>query len=137
MLESIKIFKDRNRRVGAFEKQKLARQGEKLALKHLKKQGYRYITSNFATAQGEIDLIMQQDEAIVFVEVKTRREESFATGQEAVNYHKQKHIEAVARQFIHQHNLYDSPCRFDVVVIVANETNKWVIRHFENAFGGR
>ena len=113
---------------------KLGQKGEKLTQKYLKKKGYKLIRSNYSTKKGEIDLIMQQDDTVVFVEVKTRQTDEFAPGELAVNFHKQKHIAAVARLFIHQNNLYDCPCRFDVVAVTLPSTGKPAIRHYENTF---
>lgn len=118
----------------AAPKQRLGLRGEKLTRRYLKKQGYRYITCNYATDQGEIDLIMQDQETIVFVEVKTRRTEEFAHGEQSVNFSKQKHLSAAARHFIHTNGLYDRPCRFDVVGVAMPERGKPVIRHWPNAF---
>ena len=80
------------------------------------------------------DLIMQDAETIVFVEVKTRRSEDFALGEESVNYPKQKHLSAAARHFIHINRLHDHPCRFDVVAVAIPDKGKPVIRHWPNAF---
>jgi putative endonuclease len=118
----------------AAKKRRLGRRGEKLTKRYLKKQGYRHIASNYATRQGEIDLIMQDEDTIVFVEVKTRRSEDFAHGEESVNYPKQRHLSAAARHFIHLNKLHDRPCRFDVVAVALPEKGKPVIRHWSNAF---
>ena len=113
----------------------LGQKGEKLARKYLKKQGYRHLRSNYATNRGEIDLIMQDGRTVVFVEVKTRQREDFVPGEAVVNYHKRKHISAVAKQFIQVHKLYDYPCRFDVVVVIFKTAkDKPEIRHQTNAF---
>jgi len=116
------------------KKRQLGRRGEKLTKRYLKKQGFRHIASNYATRQGEIDLIMQEDETIVFVEVKTRQNEDFADGEASVNFPKQKHLSAAARHFIHLNHLHDRPCRFDVVAVAIPESGKPVIRHWPNAF---
>ena len=118
----------------AAQKRRLGRRGEKLARRYLKKQGYRFIAGNYATRQGEIDLIMQDEETIVFVEVKTRKSEDFAHGEQSVNFPKQKHLSAAARHFIHMNRLYDHPCRFDVVAVAIPDKGKPVIRHWPNAF---
>jgi len=117
----------------AQHKRKLGLKGEKLARRYLKKQGYRYLAHNYATRRGEIDLIMQDEQTIVFVEVKTREDESFARGEDSVNYGKQKRIFGAARHFIHVHDLYEKPCRFDLVV-VTGINDQAVIRHHKNAF---
>jgi uncharacterized protein (TIGR00252 family) len=76
--------------MGQTTKEKLGRKGEKLALQHLKKLGYRTVTRNYRTTMGEIDLIMQEGDSLIFVEVKTRQDESFAKAEDAINFRKQK-----------------------------------------------
>ncbi len=115
----------------------LGRRGEKLARKFLQKQGYRLLQSNYNTSGGEIDLVMRDDNTIVFVEVKTRRSEKFATAESAVNYRKQKHLISAARKFIRVYRFNDHPCRFDVVAIIAPENGKPIISHYQNAFRPR
>ena len=116
---------------------KLGRAGEKLAKKFLKKQGYRHLKSNYAAGHGEIDLIMQDGRTVVFVEVKTRRNEEYVASEAVVNYHKRKHIISAARYFVQANNLHDYPCRFDVVAVVKPDKGKVVVRHQENAFSIR
>ena len=111
--------------------------GEKRALKFLRKCGYRHLRSNFFTPSGEVDLIMEDGRTIVFVEVKTRRSESFAPGEAAVNQPKQGRIQAAAQRFIQKYGLYDRPHRFDVVVVTVSEKGKYVIRHQQHAFRGK
>ena len=120
--------------VTAKEKQSRGRAGEKLARRFLKKQGYRHLSSNYTTDRGEIDLIMQEGETIVFVEVKTRKTEEFTEAEAVVNYGKRKRMSAAARHFIHKNDFYDKPCRFDVVAVITNDKDKPVIRHQKNAF---
>ena len=121
--------------MGQTNKEMLGRKGEKLALKHLKKLGYRYITKNYRTTMGEIDLIMQQGENLVFVEVKTRQDENFAKAEDAINFRKRKKLSATAHHFIQTHQLQQSPCRFDTVAVVIGDKAKPIIRHQVNAFG--
>ena len=113
---------------------KLGRAGEKLARRYLEKLGYRHLKSNYAAKQGEVDLIMQDGRTVVFVEVKTRRKEDYVDSEAVVNYHKQKHITAAARQFIHVNNLHDYAGRFDVVVVLKPSKGKAIVRHHQNAF---
>ncbi|MBN1845454.1 MAG: YraN family protein [Sedimentisphaerales bacterium] len=109
------------------------RRGELLARKYLQKQGYRHWTSNYATERGEIDLIMQDGQTIVFVEVKALQRETFVAGEQLVNVRKQSRIARAARHFLARHRLGDYPCRFDVV-IVHREGKKTVCRHWPHAF---
>ena len=108
-------------------------QGEDLAKKYLTKQGCKFIAANVATDQGEVDLIMFDRDTIVFVEVKTRSDESYAAGEDAVNREKQRHIQALARHFINVNHLQDFPCRFDVIVVTPS-LEDFDIRHQPNAF---
>lgn len=112
----------------------LGQKGEERALRYLKRRGYRHLESNFAVRGGEIDLIVQQGRTIVFVEVKTRETDAYASGEAAVNSTKRKKIEKAARHFIRAYKLHDSPCRFDVMALTWPTGGACEIRHYENAF---
>jgi putative endonuclease len=118
-------------------RQKLGREGEKLARKYLTRQGYKHIESNYLIGEGEIDLIMREGRTFVFVEVKTRQSEDFVAGECLVHYAKQRHMAAAARQFIQTHQLHEYPCRFDAVIIITPEGQKPVVRHERNIFTPR
>ena len=120
------MTKDQDRKLGS--------KGERLAKKHLEKKGYKLLKSNYTTTAGEIDLIMQDDQTVVFIEVKTRRDESFATAISAINYGKQKRISKTAKWFIQKNALQNRPCRFDAVIVIISEKNKQEITHYTNAF---
>ncbi len=126
--EGLSDWKD-NRRLGA--------KGEKLAKKILKKKGYRHIVSNYRNKTGEIDLIMQDGGTVVFIEVKTRRNEDYVATESVVNYKKQKTISKVARHYVSRYKLQKYSGRFDVVVIIMPENGKPTIRHHVDAFGYR
>lgn len=117
------------------ERQRRGRQGEKLARRFLRKRGYRLLAENYATQGGEIDLVMDDNGTLVFVEVKTRSTEGFAPAQLAVNAAKQRRLWRAARHLLLTHNLDGRPLRFDVVAVVATPgRGKPVIRHYPNAF---
>lgn len=105
--------------------------GERIAEAYLKKQGYRIISRNFTTDSGEIDLIVTDDETLVFVEVKARQSDEFGFPSEAVDLQKQRKISMVASQYIKKNMLFGAPVRFDVVEVYlgTGETN-----HIINAF---
>ena len=113
---------DNKRSIGAAYEQK--------AVEYLKEKGYSIIKQNFRCRMGEIDIIAQWNDVIVFVEVKYRKTASFGHPEEAVSYYKQEKIRKVAQFFLTGANLsMDTDCRFDVIAIEGNE-----IRHIENAF---
>ena len=113
----------------------LGRWGEKRCEKFLKGKGLKKLARNFSCKVGEIDLVMvDTDRTIVFVEVKTRADESFATAEEVITPAKKAKLNKVARYFLATHNVEDRPYRFDVVTIVLCSAERKQIRHYENAF---
>lgn len=97
--------------------QNIAKIGEKLAVEHLKIQGYQILAENYRFQRGEIDIIAKHEERIVFVEVKTRRSLKYGLPQSAVTVQKQRQISKIALAYLQKHNLIDTSCRFDVIAI--------------------
>lgn len=97
--------------------------GEDLATKFLNKQKFSIITRNYRLNNGEIDIIAEDGDDLVFVEVKTRSSIKFGTPAEAVNFLKQQQIIRVAQEYISQHNLFHKNIRFDVITVLL-EINK-------------
>ena len=79
--------------------------GEIIATNYLKQKGYKIIANNYKNPIGEIDIIAQDKNYLVFVEVKTRISRAFGDPAEAVNYFKQQKIRQVATMYLKQHNL--------------------------------
>ena len=96
---------------------RLGAQGERLAARHLKRNGYRIVSRNFRAAGAEIDLVAMDGETLVFIEVKTRLGSSAGAPQEALNYRKQAHIRRAAAIFADRNRARRCPIRFDVVAI--------------------
>ncbi len=122
------------RKQAAKRNRKLGQWGENAAKYYLQKKGYKHICSNYRCKHGEIDLIMRHRNCIVFVEVKTRRNEDFVRTELVVNSRKRKHIAATAKDYIRRYRLYRFPCRFDVVVIIKPDKGRATVRHHEHAF---
>lgn len=97
--------------------QNIAKIGEKLAVQHLKTQGYQILAENYRFQRGEIDIIAKYEERIVFVEVKTRRSLKYGLPQSAVTEQKQRQISKIALAYLQEHDLIDTSCRFDVIAI--------------------
>ncbi|MCL2367056.1 MAG: YraN family protein [Oscillospiraceae bacterium] len=108
--------------------------GEALALEHLKENGYHFIVQGFRSRVGEIDLIVENRDHIVFVEVKLRKNAHFANACEYVNKTKQNKIKNTAKLWLAAHRTDLQP-RFDVIEIYMedNAANPKII-HLENAF---
>jgi len=95
----------------------------------------RLLTRNFSCKTGEIDLIMvDSDRSIVFVEVKTRSDESFGPVEDVITQAKKTRAIRTARYFLATNNIDERPFRFDVVAIILGKSGKPEIRHYENAF---
>ena len=94
----------------------------------------KFLTANFRTDRGEIDLVMRDKDCLVFVEVKTRSSEKYAKAESAITYSKKLRMVKAARLFAKEYKLENYPLRFDVVIVMPDEKGKAVIRHYENAF---
>ena len=101
--------------------------GEWKAERFLKKQGMRVLRRRYQTPHGEIDLILQDEEIIVFAEVKYRPAGQMGDGASAVDMQKQNRLHYAARRYLKDHP--NAFVRFDVVEITAAG-----IRHIPNAF---
>jgi putative endonuclease len=111
----------------------LAEHGENLAARHLRNQGLRILLRNFRCELGEIDIVARDGKTIVFVEVKTRENDSVAP-ESAVDSDKQQHIARVARFYLSRYGLPQPPHRFDIVAIVWPPGRKPQINHIRSAF---
>ena len=105
--------------------------GEKIAESYLKKHGYRILARNFITDIGELDLVVTDDEYLIFVEVKSRTDESFGLPSEAVDLRKQRKIAMVASQYIKKNMLFGAPARFDVIEV---RLDGGEVNHIKNSF---
>ena len=98
---------------------------EKQALRYLKQQGLRLVTHNFACRQGEVDLIMLEKEALVFIEVRFRASQAFGGSVSSITVRKQQKIRKAAAQFLQHHTSHrHRHCRFDAVTISADDDNR-------------
>jgi len=119
----------------AYSRLDIAKTGESLAVAHLKARGYDILERNYRAVRGEIDLIAQDGDFIVFVEVKTRRSLKFGLPQTAVTTQKQRQISKVALAYLQAKNLFDAPCRFDVIAIhVSPQLALLKLEQIESAF---
>ena len=106
------------------EKKELGKRGEDLALRFLKRNGYKIIERNYVCKMGEMDIIAQEKDTLVFVEVKTRTSMDFGPPQLAVNPTKQMQLSKVALNFLKEKKREDVKARFDVVAIVLRPTGE-------------
>jgi len=96
----------------------LGAEAEKFAERYLTEQGLRLIVRNYRCKLGEIDLIMQEGELLVFVEVRYRKGSHFGSASETVTYFKQQKIIKAASYYLQTTRLYNyQACRFDVIAL--------------------
>ena len=93
------------------------RKGEELAVGFLRNAGYRLVERNYRCRFGEIDIVAMDGSTIVFIEVKSRRTESFGVPQLAVGRDKQKKISRIALNYLQEKNITTRNARFDVVAV--------------------
>jgi putative endonuclease len=115
-------------------RQNLGQDGEDIAVECLCKNGYRILTRNYRSRYGEIDIIAKKREVLVFIEVKTRKGKGYGSPAAAVNQRKQRQISRTAQYYLAEHNLFDTPARFDVVAIVIDPGQIPLVEIIVNAF---
>lgn len=118
-------------------RKRLGQRGEILAAEKLVERGYTLLARNYRCAYGEIDVIARQGEALVFVEVRTRRGAAFGSPEESITPRKQAHLIAAAQHYLQANNLLDENWRIDVVAVELAKTGKLLrVAVLENAVTG-
>jgi len=116
-------------------RKELGTKGEQLAVKFLKREGYKIIQRNYRCKLGEIDIIAERDRTLAFVEVKTRQTDAFGLPQDSVTPTKKNQISRAALSYIKENKLIGRSCRFDVIAVTfSGESRKPRIEHIKNAF---
>lgn len=100
--------------------QSRGRNAESIALQFLKQQGMRLIARNYRCRNGEIDLIMEQSDTLIFVEVRFRKTSTFGSAVESIDQRKKARIIHCARHYLATKNISQAT-RFDVVALSPND----------------
>jgi putative endonuclease len=111
-------------------RRQLGDSAEALAARYLEKKGYRVLARQFRKTFGEIDLICQDGNEVVFIEVKSRTSSEYGYPEQAVTPEKIGHILKVGESYLNKKNLQESPWRIDVVAIEYH-TEPATITHIE------
>ncbi len=107
---------------------------ERVAEDHLIKHGLKLIQRNYTCKRGEIDLIMMEQDTIVFVEVRYRKNDQYGGGIESINFRKQQKLQTTATHYLQINDRYqDHACRFDAMIINGHSSQP-VINWIKNAF---
>lgn len=120
---------------GSRSAKRLGRGGEVVALVLLAAKGYRIRHRNWRGPSGELDLVVERGGRVVFVEVKTRSSELFGGAAGAFGRAKQTAVTRTAAAYLSRYNLWERPCRFDLVTVERTARPPWWrVRHVTNAF---
>ena len=121
------MVRDSTRRVGIV--------AEQLAFRYLRNRGLKPIRRNFRCRRGEIDLIMLDDECLVFVEVRYRTKASFVSAALTVDSRKQHKLACAASMFLAMNKTFSNRvCRFDVIGVDRNWQDEVSINWMRDAF---
>lgn len=114
------------------EKKKMGKLGEDIACSYLERTGYSIVARNYTVRGGEIDIVAQDHDFLVFVEVKCRENDRFSKACEAVDAKKIVHLVAAAERFIFEKSDDTEICkkqpRFDVIEVY---TQKNTLNHIK------
>ena len=116
----------RNRELGA--------RGEEAAARFLVRRGYDILERNWKCYAGEADIIARDEDTLIFVEVKTRRDCQKGFPAEAVDAEKRARYEKIALAYLRDYEYVDLAVRFDVISIVVVAADRALIRHHIAAF---
>lgn len=116
------------------KRQILGKTAEHYALRYLIDHGLKLVKQNWHCRLGEIDLIMQDQLCLVFVEVRLRSNQQ-VSAEESVDWRKQRKIIDSARAFLHSNPRWqNSPCRFDVLAAQPDGNTGFIFNWLQDAF---
>ena len=114
------------------EHNELGRRGEEVAVTFLEKKGYRIVERNWSFSGYEIDIVSEDEEFIVFIEVKTRTSSEWGNPGDAVDERRMRRMIRAASHYLKIKHI-DKSARFDIIAIVGNEPH-FELEHIEDAF---
>ncbi len=117
--------------------QELGIHGERTAEQHLISLGYRILARNWRWRKGEMDLIAEQRQEIVFVEVKARRSQTYGSPEESITRAKREKLIQTAYAYLNSTNRQDSEWRIDVIAIDLKQDGSVIrLEHYVSAVEG-
>jgi putative endonuclease len=108
--------------------------GERAAKKHLKRQGLKFLTANFRSRRGEIDLVFRDRDCLVFVEVKTRASEEWSRPAAAVDAERRRRLTRAGLDYLRLLRNPPVKVRFDIVEVLLEDSAVREVRHLPNTF---
>ncbi len=118
------------------DRRALGNRGEQLAGQHLSGKGYRILARNWRCTAGELDLVVEDGDCLVFVEVRTRRGRALGTPEESITPAKKAHLIQSAQSYVQELD-WQGAWRIDVVAIELDLRGRLLrVDHYENAVTG-
>ncbi len=108
--------------------------GERAAKKHLRRLGLQFLTANFRSARGEVDLVLRDGDCLVFAEVKTRSSEDWTRPASAVDSRKRRLLSQAALDYLRLLRNPEVKIRFDIVEVLLSDGEVRDVRHLPNTF---
>jgi putative endonuclease len=108
--------------------------GESAAKKQLKRQGLKFLTANFRSPRGEIDLVFRDGDCLVFVEVKARSSEDWERPAAAVDAERRRRLTRAGLDYLHLLRNPKVKVRFDIVEVLLDNGAVIEVRHLPNSF---
>jgi putative endonuclease len=108
--------------------------GERAAKKHLQRNGLKFLTANFRSDRGEIDLVFRDADCLVFVEVKTRSSEDWMRPAAAVDAERRRRLTRTGLDYLRLLKNPQVKVRFDIVEVLLGDGGISEIRHLPNSF---
>ena len=105
--------------------------GEDLAVAYLEKKGYTIVERDWKSGRRDIDIIALDDDVVVFVEVKTRRNRLYGEPEDAVDYHKLQNLQQAISHYVKFRNIRQD-IRFDIISVVGTIGSEPDIQHIQN-----
>lgn len=120
---------------GSRDRSARGRAAEEHARRYLESRGLRTLARNYNTRWGELDLVMEHGEHVVFVEVRARMNPAFGGAAASVTRSKQERLVRAATRFLAQHRMAHRPARFDIVALdgpgdYRDDRTQWLVDAF-------
>ncbi len=114
-------------------RQRLGKWGEDIAVQYLSQKGYTILARNVRTEFGEIDIVAQQGDTMIFIEVKTRTTQDFGYPESALTDQKKFHLIRAIQAYLQKEETEPHAWQVDILAIQREKGKEPLIEHFENA----
>lgn len=115
-----------------MNKKKLGKMGEEIASEYLKKLGYKIVTKNFRTRYGEIDLICEKNDSIIFVEVRTKSNLNLLSPEESITSKKIDRLKKSSLEYLSLNEKKYKNIKFEFIGILFYSDKNYKLSHIKN-----